>query len=163
MKTEENRNKNSKRLHRWLRFATVYLLVITLVSTGLSFASYTTSVDITSDPGAVAVFAITTTLENGTVTLDTTDSAKSETRTFTVTNSSEVAVNCTVRLSGIPEGVTVTSNMINGTVSDNTAVPVGVLTPGATSASISLTFTVPKETEISATDISITVYAVQVD
>lgn len=146
-----------------LRLAAAYLLILTLISTGVSFASYTTSVDLASESAAVAAFGITTTLENATVTLDTTDAAQSDTRSFTVTNGSDVAVNCTVRLSNIPDGVTVTCNKITGNVSNNTPIPIGTLAPGAVSGEITLTFTVPKETEISATDISITVNAVQVD
>ena len=146
-----------------LRLAAAYLLLLTVVSTGISFASYSTSVDVQSNSAGVAAFGITTTLQNSAVTLDTTNGDQSNTQTFSVTNSSEVAVNCTLKVSGIPDGVTVTSNIITGNVSNNMSIPVGVLVPGAASGEITLTFTVPKETEISATDISITVNAVQVD
>ena len=146
-----------------LRLAAAYLLILTLVSTGISFASYSTSVDVQSNSAGVAAFGITTTLQDATVKMDTTNAPQSDTQSFTVTNSSQVAVNCTVRVSNIPSDVTVTCNRITGTVSENTPIPVGTLAPGVTSEPIELVFSVQKEKEVSATDISITVHAVQVD
>lgn len=149
-----------------LRLAAAYLLILTLVSTGISFASYSTSVDVQSNSAGVAAFRITTTLASTTQTLDTTDAAASYAHSFTVTNSSEVAVSYNVRLSNVPAGVTVTCKVGEADaweITGGTDVPLGTLAPGTTSPTITLTFAVPKETTVAQTDIGITVNAVQVD
>lgn len=154
-----------EKTNRWLRLASIYLLIVTLISTGISFARYSTSVDSTG-AARVAAFRITTTLASTTQTLNTTDGAASYVHSFTVTNSSEVAVNCGVTVSGIPDGVTATCTVgttDKGTVANGSTIAIGALMPGGTSETITLTFSVAKSTKVSATDISITVNAVQID
>ena len=154
-----------EKTNRWLRLASIYLLIVTLISTGISFARYSTSVDSTG-AARVAAFRITTTLASTTQTLDTTDAAASYAHSFTVTNSSEVAVSYHVILSNVPAGVTVTCKVGDADareITGGTAVPLGTLAPGTTSTTITLTFAVPKETTVAETNIGITVNAVQID
>ena len=150
---------------RWLNLAVAYLLLMTFVSTGLSFARYATSSESTGS-GRVAAFRITSTLASTTQTLDTTDGAASYPHSFMVTNSSEMAVCYDVTLSNVPENVSVTCRNGDGTpveIVAGTTVPLGALAPGATSPAITLTFSVPRETTVAQTTIGITVNATQVD
>lgn len=147
-----------------LRLAAAYLLLLTLISTGVSFAKYATSTDGTGN-ARVAAFQITTTLSGATHTLNTTDGAASYTHSFTVTNSSEVAVQCSITVDGIPSGVTVNCKLGStdkGTVTNGTAVAVGAMAPGGTTETITLSFSVPQKTKLDASQISITVNAVQI-
>ena len=157
---------NSEKLRlQWRLILLVYLLIATLISTGISFAKYTTSGE-GSGYARVAAFNMTTSLSSTTQILNTTDGTASYTHSFAVTNSSEVAVNCGVTVSGIPSGVTATCKVGStdkGAIANGSTITVGALAPDGTSETITLTFSVAKSTKVSATDISITVNAVQID
>ena len=156
---------SSEKLHlQWKGILLVYLLIATLISTGISFAKYTTSVD-ASGHARVAAFNVTTTLADAEKVLDTTKGAAYYRYMFQVRNDSEVAVKYDVVLTGVPEGVSVKwgskSPVVSGTT--HTFSNAGTLAAGNTWAYITLNFTVEKGTIIEEAEINVTVNAEQID
>lgn len=170
---EKKQKRNSIHVNKGKRFRlplsaiVSYLLVVTLLLSGVSLARYTASAT-GSDSARVARFSVSATAsadQPSTLTLDSAEGTSGE-YAFEVMNDSETAVQYTVVVGNLPPDVCVTmgDQKVTITAENDTAIFDAInLEPGKTDKGI-LTFTALEDAESDLyEDISINVQFEQID